>query len=561
MIGPSEHQAVHRSQAGDRSPRADVGPAEGAVELGYFRSLGWRLAGLLLLGSFLFLCSVISGHLYSTDGLEYFRAGEDLLIKRSWVYAPPMVWGGTFVVPFTPIGLSLAYWPALLLALPFLPFQPGYSSGAVGHLYNINLFYADPVYLACSWVIPLISAGIVVATAALALRLSFGRRTAIVIGLAAVFSGPLFFYARADFPQPLSALLLVTALYLAIRVRQSEPAARGVICLVLAAAILTRPVDGAIAVLATGVVLAIWDGGWAPPRRHLRAWVEVVAGTTLGLMLTFAVNYARRGSFFDMGPASGGFIGSFRLGLEAEIISPGRGLPWYLPLSVLAIAGAVVMWRSHRRALLIGLAFPVVPYFLVYAKWQDLGGWCWGPRYLTPMTPLIVILAAWVLKDHVRKAWHLPWAALFAALAVVGFLENFAHLGVDQLAYFWPTTGGNYVGSAGFWKQFSLHAFAPITSWKYYTGTPDILWFRLRGATHSTSLIMFALLLVLAGLCVAFAWRIAGSRSGSVDSIPNAPANLAEAVGQKVEDHVDVVAGPGVRSSIGPSKGQHRPRR
>ena len=71
-------------------------------------------------------------------------------------------------------------------------------------------------------------------------------------------------------------------------------------------------------------------------------------------------------------------------GLEAEIISPGRGLPWYLPLSVLAIAGAVVMWRSHRRALLIGLAFPVVPYFLVYAKWQASGWLESGPSLPQP---------------------------------------------------------------------------------------------------------------------------------------------------------------------------------
>ena len=59
-------------------------------------------------------------------------------------------------------------------------------------------------------------------------RLGMGRTTAIWVGLTvSLFAGPLLFYARADFPQPLSAALLVTALYLAVRVRQGEGAAAG----------------------------------------------------------------------------------------------------------------------------------------------------------------------------------------------------------------------------------------------------------------------------------------------------------------------------------------------
>ena len=523
-----EPRADDPTQNAYPSHQAGAAPAAEGPETAFVRSLGWRLVALLLLGSFLLLCAVVSGHLYSSDGIAYFRAGEDLLVRRSWIFDPPMIWGGVFRVPITPIGLSLAYWPALLLALPLLPFQPAYPLATSGHLYNLALFYADPVYIAISWVNPLISAGIVVATASLALRLGFGRRTAIAVGLAAVFSGPLFFYARADFPQPLSALLLVTALYLAVRVRQGEAAACGWICLVLAAAILTRPVDGAMAAVATVVVLTIPGRGWALPLRGRRAWVEVVAGTALGLILTFAINYARRGSPFDIGPASAGFIGPFRNGLAAELFSPGRGLPWYLPLSFLAFVGALVMWRSHRRALLLGLAFPIAPYLLVYAKWQDLGGWGWGPRYLTPMTPLVVIVAAWALRNGGGKARRLLSGALFVFLAVVGVLENFAHLGVDQLQGFWPTLGGNYIGTPGFWKQFGFEAFAPVGSWSHYTGTPDVLWFRLMSATNGTSLVVFAGLLFCAGVCLMRAWRITGSRSSGFPEHPGLGQHVRE---------------------------------
>ncbi|HEX7400516.1 MAG TPA: hypothetical protein VF302_12145 [Candidatus Limnocylindrales bacterium] len=38
---------------------------------------------------FLALGGVASGHLYSIDGLQYFRVGERLLLDWSWVYDPP----------------------------------------------------------------------------------------------------------------------------------------------------------------------------------------------------------------------------------------------------------------------------------------------------------------------------------------------------------------------------------------------------------------------------------------------------------------------------------------
>ena len=51
-----------------------------------------------------------------------------------------------------------------------------------------------------------------------------------------------------------------------------------------------------------------------------------------------------------------------------------------------------------ERRVLAALCVPLVPYLLVYGKWQDLGGWCWGPRYLTPVTPIVVLLAAWAVR-------------------------------------------------------------------------------------------------------------------------------------------------------------------
>lgn len=474
------------------------------------RSLGLRAAALLVLGAFLVVGSVANGHLYSVDGLQYFRVGERLLFDWSWIYDPPLAWGGPLREPITPIGLSLAYWPALLLSLPLLPFQPQFSAVP----YDQTLLYGDPVYVASSWVDPLIAALTVLSTTALGMRLGLSRRTAIAVGLAALFAGPLFFYARADFPQPLSALLIVTAIYLAVRVRQGDRARSGLIAATIALAILTRPVDGLITAMGCVVLLAVPADPWRPVGRGLRAVIEAGVGVGLGSLVTLVVNEARRGSFLDFGGGMSGFFGSIRQGLAAELASPGRGLLWYLPLTALAVFGAMALWRSRHRAALLGLAFPIVAYLLVYAKWQSLGAWSWGPRYLVPVVPLVVLIAAFAIRAGVTRAGAGPSRAgrvAFTVLAVIGVLENVAHIGVDQLQGFWGRYGDDTFGTPGFDRQFDLGAFAPIASWNSFSGTPDVLWFHLAGATHGLGVVIAGGLLLGAALCLALALRAPAS--------------------------------------------------
>jgi hypothetical protein len=465
------------------------------------RSLGGRAAGLLLIGVFLGVLSVASGHLYSIDGLQYFRVAERLLLDRSWVYDPPLMWGGPVRDPITPIGLSIAYLPALLASLPLVPFQPQFGSIP----YDQVLLYGDPVYVASSWVNPLCAALVVLGTASLAAKMArLSRPVAVKVGLAALFGSPLLFYARADFPQVLSAALLVGMLLLVVRVRQGDPARRGLIFFAAVAAVLTRPVDGTIAIATALIVLMLPSKGWMRSHADRGAIGEVVAGAALGVAMTLAVNAARRGAFLDFGPAPAGFVGSIHLGLIAELWSPGRGLFWYLPLTGLALVAAFVMWKGRNRAALAVVGLPIVAYVLIYAKWLSLGAWSWGPRYLAPITPLVVILAATFL----RKGASPRSQAAFWILAASGVLVNLAGIGVDQLQGFWGVFGDDTFGTPGFWNQFRPGAFAPVSSWANFTGTPDVIWFRLAPVTHGASLVPFALLAASATVLVLLALRI-----------------------------------------------------
>ncbi len=401
--------------------------------------------------------------------------------------------------------------------MPLLPLQPPTASA---DLYNQVLLYGDPVYTMSSWVMPLIGSLTALATTLLALRLGMSRCVGIAVGLAALFAGPLFFYARADFPQPLSALLLVTAVYLGIRVRQADPAPTGLIALIVAAAILTRPVDGAITTVTIGTILVTPTKAWTRIAEGFRPFLELIAGFAAGTAVTLAINEARRGSWFDIGPAASGFTGSIPWGLAAELMSPSRGFLWYLPLTFLALIGSLALLRSGRMHIFIGLALPVTLYVLIYARWQDLGGWCWGPRYLVPMVPLVVLLAAFALQASTSRAGRVLTGGLFTLLALVGFLENTAHLGVDQLQGFFGWYGANTQGTSGFWKQFELEAFAPVFSWQHYTGTPDIIWFRLMRTTNGISFLVFLALLAGAAFCLGRVLRLVPVAPDSRDGLP-----------------------------------------
>ncbi len=88
----------------------------------------------------------------------------------------------------------------------------------------------------------------------------------------------------------------------------------------------------------------------------------------------------------------------FRAGAAGLLLSPGRGLFFYFPFAGLALLLILRQPSLLRQGLPIALAVSIVSsiaLFSFYSDWE--GGWSVGPRYLTEVQPLILILAgiAW----------------------------------------------------------------------------------------------------------------------------------------------------------------------
>ena len=177
---------------------------------------------------------------------------------------------------------------------------------------------------------------------------------------------------------------------------------------------------------------------FVPWRRLLagrRAWLGLVLPVLPVLVWTAWYSLRRDGSLV---PAvyGGGFTNPLTTGLYGLVLSPGKGLFAYNPFLLLAIPGAVALWRRDRAAtaLLVGLMAVRV---LLYARWNYwAGGVSWGPRFLMPAVGPFSLLAVYAVSriPRLRLGLRLPAAMATAVLAVLAVVVNVASVWVGYAA-------------------------------------------------------------------------------------------------------------------------------
>jgi hypothetical protein len=166
-------------------------------------------------------------------------------------------------------------------------------------------------------------------------------------------------------------------------------------------------------------------------RHRGNAWRYLVAPAVIAPIL-LAWNY------YYFASMSGGYVGQawstpMMLGLVGILFSPSRGLFVYTPWTVFAFIGVVlVLVRSAYPVLYRYLALVVIAETLLYSKWWCWwGGWCFGPRMLTDILPLLTILLIPVV-DYLAQAPALRAAFIAAAILSFGVQMIGAYLHIDQ---------------------------------------------------------------------------------------------------------------------------------
>jgi hypothetical protein len=261
-------------------------------------------------------------------------------------------------------------------------------------------------------------------------------RSAVLAGLAVAFATPLWVYAKFGFNAPLAALCLSAAAAgycTGVRLDRTGPLIAGGVA--LGYAVLTRH-EMILGFLPAALYFSLEaHRDW----RRLRRWL-VAAGTPVAIAagLWMLYNFVRFGHPFDTGLLHDPNVRldtPLVVGLHGLLLSPGRSLLLYAPLT---IAGLAALWRLGRtdRPLAWYFGTTALVFLLLIAKMHQWdGGESYGPRYLVPILPFVTApIALWLAPGGTRRT-----RLLVAGLALAGVLVQVPGVLVDfnkaQLAF------------------------------------------------------------------------------------------------------------------------------
>lgn len=257
----------------------------------------------------------------------------------------------------------------------------------------------------------------------MASSLGYGRRSA--VGLTLIFGLATVAWpdAQSGLEQTQVNLFLFAAVYSVWQfVRQDCRSRRWVACAGTAVgwAVLTR--YDALLYVPILIVFPIWMRFQASQRPKVAADLTVYGLALAPWLLAVALwDYGRFGSVFRTGLHEQTLGESPWVGLANLLVSPGKGLIWYLPL-VFALPWALKAFFRKRASLATFLTVLVLIPIAFYSNvlyWH--GDPSWGPRYLYTSVPYLVlplgeVLIAW---RFLAKAPRVTFLGLVATSLVI----------------------------------------------------------------------------------------------------------------------------------------------
>ena len=241
------------------------------------------------------------------------------------------------------------------------------------------------------------------------------RRTRWFFVLTTLYATFLWYYLRAQSSEILQVMFMLGLYDQAVRyLRSGRP--RSLLTASLAAAALTF-LKAYYALLFVTLLPFILRRGRT--RAPVFAWCLPAAATVL---LLFAVNTYKFGSPLEFGYgqyAQDTFSPFPRLeALSGFLFQPDRSIFLHAPLLIPAFFGLPLFWRRHRReTLFVATTFGAFYLFLsCFHNWA--GHWCYGPRYLLFLLPLMGLPALPVFDRilYVGRSWPRLAGCLAVAL-------------------------------------------------------------------------------------------------------------------------------------------------
>jgi hypothetical protein len=363
------------------------------------------------------------GHFISTDEISVYQATRSLVESGDLSVDArlPMSYpgrDGRYYAIYSPAPSIVAvplYWVGRVLrgtswaetfAGSVLEWSPGYRWGGDSEIFFVNLLN---VFLTALWcaVFYLFS-----------LHLGAPPRRAFLATMLVATTSYTASFSSGFFQHPGEAAFLLLSCYLLSldrerpdwRLRLGAGAAAALMFLFRAPSLVALP----------ALTWFLFSG--ARLRRRLDELLPFLGALAAGLLLQVAINDWKWGTPSLLGPyASHQFSNPLVAGLYAFLLSPGASLFVFTPLLLLT----PWLFRHLRRAetqLLLALAGSYLIFYSKYEMWH--GMWCYGPRYLAPIVPLLLLpLGSWL--SSTRRL------LVVAPLALAGLWVQLTHLAVN----------------------------------------------------------------------------------------------------------------------------------
>ena len=401
---------------------------------------------LILFGVYLL---TYSGQIFSGDGMSMFSVAESF-VKRGELNTDQL-WtlfksrneiaadGESYAKYGFGTSLFVAPLYALALVLP-----------SIGLVQTTVLGSAIPIALA----------GALVFLAAR--RLNFSQNVSIAVALLFGLATPAWVYARELWSEPYGLVTLFTAFYFLLCYRNERHSRDALFAgIAFALAVATRVTNVALApVFAWYLVqaneFAATNSQSRPPSADVpnragglreivaareasnRRVLFFVLPVLVALLITAGYDWVRFGNPLATGYRSDEtFDNPILLGVYGLLFSPGKGLFVYVPiLAALPFAFAVFVKRFTREAILIFAVF--VFYVLLFSAWYYWwGGTSWGPRFLTPTLPFLILALAPAVELTLQPGNKLRalFATIFFALCALSIAIELLGVSLPALAY------------------------------------------------------------------------------------------------------------------------------
>jgi hypothetical protein len=403
---------------------------------------------VLLVFIFFFLINIISsgGHLDWWDGTEAFLVTESMVLKHTAKLDPavPSVKDLGFFVNYT-VYANTALQKGNTTNPSSVTLEPVYtvrslllSAAAVPFYYAANFFSASPAVTVGLFVNSLFISLTAVIIFCICIEMRRSNKVAFATSLVYSVCSFVWPYSATFWVQPLQGLLLVSTTYFILltshrnhlflcdyileRKRKSFLFA-GLAGLTLGLSVFAHPTS---LIFIPAFLAYSFFSVMRHQKQNLILLILVLATVLFSAGL---INYARYHSFTEFGYGYFSTLAAHNgwKGLIGLLVSPGAGLIFYFPLAVLLPLGAKYMYKENKSLFYLSLYiiianwiyFGTLSFGFEPASWS--GGIAWGPRYLLPVVPFMLIVLGSIFQN-IKKRVLLK--SIVLGLCIAGFYVN-----------------------------------------------------------------------------------------------------------------------------------------